>query len=114
MNFNLKPSNNTAITEIQNAVWTEWWKKYRRYSNANSDKEYHITDELWKQAIREADDLYQRFPCEFTSNLLSAYIDELQARDLGSYPDKYSGAHQALTEKKHDLQEHLEEKEGFV
>lgn len=92
MNFNLKPSSNANITEIQNAVWSEWWKKYRRYSNADTDKRNHITDELWKQALKEADALYDRYPCEFTSNLLGVYIDEVHARDLGGYPNKYEEA----------------------
>lgn len=112
--MNLSPINNKTAQEIQSEIWNVLWKKYRYTSNASSDKDKHFSDDLWKQVIHDADAIYEKYPCEFTSNLLSAYIDELQARDLGSYPDKYSGAHQALTEKKHDLQEDLEEKEGFV
>ena len=91
MKRNLKPSNNTTIQEIANAVWSEFWKKYRMYNNGDADQSKHFTDQVWTQALDDIDALYQKYPSEVTTGLCMVYLMELQARDRGGYIEAEQG-----------------------
>ena len=95
METNLKPSNNKEV-QIISAACFEWWKRYNKYSNASLDKNLHFSEKLWEEIIGYTDDngehhigtfdeLYNKYPCEFTNNMLMAFLDELKARDQGAY-----------------------------
>ena len=95
MELNLKPSTNAEVQNISKACF-EWWQKYNKRSNASTDKNQHFTTEMWEEILGYKDDngeyhkgtfdlLYDRFPCQFTYNMLTAFLMELQARDRGAY-----------------------------
>lgn len=92
---NLKPSTNSMI-QIISAECFEWWKRYNKYNNASADRATHFSESLWMEILGYTDDagawhvgtfdqLYNKYPCEFTYNMLSAFLLELQARDQGAY-----------------------------
>ncbi|NWO21348.1 hypothetical protein HW273_05485 [Oribacterium sp. oral taxon 102] len=85
--MNLSPINNKTAQEIQSEVWNSFWKKYRYTNNAASDKKNHFSDAIWNQIIHDADAIYDKYPYEFTSNLVQVFIKELHARDVGGYRD---------------------------
>lgn len=95
MEKNLKPSTNKEVQDISVECF-EWWKKYYKYTNASPDKNLHFSEKLWEEIIGFTDadgvyhmgtfdQVYYRHPCEFTYNMLSAFLLELQARDRGAY-----------------------------
>lgn len=97
MKLNLKPSTNNEVQNISKACF-EWWQKYNKRSNASTDKNQHFTMEMWEEILGWKDNngeyhkgtfdlLYDRFPCQFTYNMLTAFLMELQARDRGAYPE---------------------------
>ena len=92
---NLKPIDNASVIKIS-AECFEWWKRYNRYSNASPDKSLHFSESLWTEILGHKDEagefhygtfdqLYNKYPCEFTSNMLMVFLNELRARDTGAY-----------------------------
>ena len=95
-NTNLKPTTNQLVVQISKECF-EWWKRYNKYNNASTDKNLHFSDAVWSEILSYTDNkdgsyhigtfdaLYNKYPCEFTYNMLSAFLLELQARDQGAY-----------------------------
>ena len=92
---NLKPVNNTMVQKIS-AECFEWWKRYNKYNNATFEKDMHFSEKVWEEIIGYTDKdgayhvgtfdaLYNKYPYEFTYNMLGAFLDELKARDQGAY-----------------------------
>lgn len=92
---NLKPTTNQLVVQISKECF-EWWKRYNKYSNATSEKDMHFSEKVWEEILGYTDKdgayhvgtfdaLYNKYPCEFTYNMLSAFLLELQARDQGAY-----------------------------
>ena len=97
MEINLKPSTNKEVQEISKECF-EWWKRYNNYSNASADKKLHFSEVLWTEILGHKDEagefhygtfdqIYNKYPCEFTSNMLMAFLNELRARDTGAYKE---------------------------
>ena len=95
MEQNLKPSTNKEVQAISVECF-EWWKRYNKYSNASPDKHLHFSESVWEEILGYTDkdgvyhmgtfdQVYYRHPCEFTYNMLGAFLDELKARDQGAY-----------------------------
>lgn len=95
---NLLPTTNYNIQVISGEVY-QWWKKYSGLTNASPNKNLHFTDKVWEEIIGYTDDngvhhigsfdeVYNKYPYEFTSNLLMAFFNELRARADGAYHEE--------------------------
>lgn len=93
--INLKPIPNREVQAISAACF-EWWKRYNKLSSADPDKSRHFTEAVWTEICGYTDDsgvyhkgtfdeVYDKYPYELTSNMLGVFLEELQARDRGSY-----------------------------
>jgi hypothetical protein len=98
--YNLKPVSMPVARDIMNNCWIRLFKKFTGITNASLNKEMHFTDEIWNEILgyRDADgnwvkgladQIYDDYPFELTSNICLAFIKELEARDKGSYYDIY-------------------------
>lgn len=101
--YNLKPVSMPVARDIMNNCWIRLFKKYTGITNASLNKEMHFTDEIWNEILgyRDADgnwvkgiadQIYDEYPFELTSNICLAFIKELEARDKGAYYDIYHNA----------------------
>lgn len=95
MTKNLRPIDNVLVQKISVECFN-WWKRYNKLSNANSDKSLHFSESVWTEIIGYTDEggeyhpgtfdqLYNKYPYQFTYNMLSVFLSELQARDRGAY-----------------------------
>ena len=94
---NLKPIDNVLVQKIS-AECFEWWKRYNKLTNASKDNALHFTESVWSEILGYTDSngvyhvgtfdaVYNKYPYEFTYNMLGAFLDELKARDQGAYPE---------------------------
>jgi hypothetical protein len=101
--YNLKPVSMPVARDIMNNCWVRLFKKFTGITNASLNKEMHFTDEIWNEILgyRDADgnwvkgiadQIYDEYPFELTSNICLAFIKELEARDKGAYYDIYHNA----------------------
>lgn len=95
--LNLTPTTNKLVQTIS-AECFEWWQRYNRRTNASTNKADHFDDDMWKEICGYTDEagayhkgtfdlLCDKYPYQFTYNMLSVFMDELQARDRGAYPE---------------------------
>lgn len=101
--YNLKPVSMPVARDIMNNCWIRLFKKFTGITNASLNKDMHFTDEIWNEILgyRDADgnwvkgiadQIYDDYPFELTSNICLAFIKELEARDKGAYYDIYHNA----------------------
>ncbi len=101
--YNLKPVSMPVAKDIMNNCWIRLFKKFTGITNASLNKEMHFTEEIWNEILgyRDADgnwvkgiadQIYDDYPFELTSNICLAFIKELEARDKGAYYDIYHNA----------------------
>lgn len=85
--MNLKPTDNVDVQKICADAWA-FWKKYMYLNNADPDPAKHFTPEIWNSIMEDADAVGKKWDeCKFACKLIVTYIDELEARDMGAYPD---------------------------
>lgn len=87
---NLKPSQNMDIQKMSTDIWGIW-KKYLHLNNASPNKKDHFTEEIWKQIVTDINEFGKRWnESQFAIHIAMCYLNELEARDRGSYPDPYN------------------------